>query len=172
MNEKLEDLSLLDKTEVFNILYNKDGSIKPFYILSSERDIKETQIRSDENELDYKYSQGSISKEEYEKEKDNLEFKLSNQNDVYNNLIFLEIDSKNIDEIKKELKNASLNQIDLKRLMTSLTSIIEKKLEDFKDNNKNFNKEELEIWNYQYNRLANNYSKIREVESFIQNLNE
>ena len=36
-----------------NILYNKDGSIKPFYILSSERDIKETQIRSDENELDY-----------------------------------------------------------------------------------------------------------------------
>ena len=172
MNEKLEDLSLLDKTEVFNILYNKDGSIKPFYILSSERDIKETQIRSDENELDYKYSQGSITKEEYEKEKDNLEFKLSNQNDVYNNLIFLEIDSKNIDEIKEELKNASLNQIDLKRLMTSLTSIIEKKLEDFKDNNKNFNKEELEIWNYQYNRLANNYSKIREVESFIQNLNE
>ena len=172
MEKQLEDLSILNNSITANILYNKDGSLKPFYMLSAERDIKETQVRSDENELDFKYSQGIISKEEYKKEKDKLEFKLSNQNDVYNNLIFLEIDSKNIDEIKDELKNASLNQIDLKRLMTSLTSIIEKKLEDFKDNNKNFNKEELEIWNYQYNRLANNYSKIREVESFIQNLNE
>ena len=76
MDNKLEDLSLLDTSETYSILYNKDGSIKPFYILSSERDIKETQIRSDENELDYKYSQGLINKEEYEEEKDNLEFKL------------------------------------------------------------------------------------------------
>jgi hypothetical protein len=168
----LEDLSLLNNSTTLNILYNKDGSKKPFYILSSERDIKETQVRSDENELDYKYSQGNISKEEYEKAKDNLEFKLLNQNEVYNDLIFSEINNKSLEDIKEELNNASLNKIDLERLSSSITSIIEKKLEEFKNNNKEFNEEELKLWNYKYNILANNYSKIREIESFIQNLNE
>ena len=172
MEERLEDLGILDNSITANILYNKDGSIKPFYILSAERDIKETQIRSDENELDFKYSQGTITKDDYEREKDNLEFKLSNQNEVYNDLIFLEIDSKKIEEIEKEIEDASLNKIDLKRLSLSLTSIIEKKLEDFKNNNKRFNDEELKEWNYTYNRIANNYSKIRELESFIQNISE
>lgn len=172
MDTHLEDLSLLNNSKTFDILYNKDGSIKPFYILSSERDIKETQIRSDENELDFKYSQGQISKEEYDNAKEELEFKLSNQNDVYNDLIFTEINEKSIDEIKDELKNASLNRIDLERLSSSITSIIEKKLDEFKDNNKEFNEEELKLWNYKYNILANNYSKIREIESFIQSLNE
>ena len=172
MDTHLEDLSLLNNSKTFDILYNKDGSIKPFYILSSERDIKETQIRSDENELDFKYSQGQISKEEYDNAKEELEFKLSNQNDVYNDLIFAEINEKSIDEIKDELKNASLNRIDLERLSSSITSIIEKKLDEFKDNNKEFNEEELKLWNYKYNILANNYSKIREIESFIQSLNE
>ena len=172
MDTHLEDLSLLNNSKTFDILYNKDGSIKPFYILSSERDIKETQIRSDENELDFKYSQGQISKEEYDNAKEELEFKLSNQNDVYNDLIFTEINEKSIDEIKDELKNASLNRIDLERLSSSITSIIEKKLEEFKNNNKEFNEEELKLWNYKYNVLANNYSKIREIESFIQSLNE
>lgn len=155
-----------------NILYNKDGSIKPFYILSSERDIKETQIRSDENELDYNFKQGNISEEEYKKEKENLEFKLLNQNLAYNNLIFMEIDSKNIEDLKEEIKEANLNKIDLQRLSSSITSIIEKKLEDFRNNNNNFNEEELETWNYKYNKIANNYSKIREIESFIQNISE
>lgn len=155
-----------------NILYNKDGSIKPFYILSSERDIKETQIRSDENELDYNFKQGNISEEEYKKEKENLEFKLLNQNLAYNNLIFMEIDSKNIEDLKEEIKEANLNKIDLQRLSSSITSIIEKKLEDFRNNNNNFNEEELETWNYKYNKIANNYSKIREIESFIQNMSE
>ena len=154
------------------ILYNKDGTKKPFYVLSAERDIKETQIRSDENELDYKYSQGKISKEEYDNSKEELEFKLSNQNEVYNDLIFMEIDSKEIDEIKKELKDASLNKIDLERLSTSITSIIEKKLDDFKDNNEEFKEKDFKSWNFKYNRLANNYSKIREIESFIQTLYE
>lgn len=172
MDKHLEDLSLLNNSKTFDILYNKDGSIKPFYILSSERDIKETQIRSDENELDFKYSQGQISKEEYDSLKEELEFKLSNQNEVYNDLIFIEINEKNIDEIKDEIKNASLNKIDLDRLSSSITSIIEKKLEEFKENNKEFNEEELKLWNYKYNILANNYSKIREIESFIQNLSE
>lgn len=155
-----------------NILYNKDGSIKPFYILSSERDIKETQIRSDENELDYNFKQGNISEEEYKKEKENLEFKLLNQNLAYNNLIFMEIDSKNVEDLKEEIKEANLNKIDLQRLSSSITSIIEKKLEDFRNNNNNFNEEELETWNYKYNKIANNYSKIREIESFIQNISE
>ena len=168
----LEDLSLLNNSTTLNILYNKDGSKKPFYILSSERDIKETQVRSDENELDYKYSQGNISKEEYEKAKDNLEFKLLNQNEVYNDLIFSEINNKSLEDIKEELNNASLNKIDLERLSSSITSIIDKKLEEFRANNKEFNEEELKLWNYKYNILANNYSKIREIESFIQNLNE
>ena len=162
----------INDSRMLEILYNKDGSMKPFYELSSERDIKETQIRSDENELDFKFSQGIISKEDYNNLKDNLEFKLHNQNEVYNNLIFLEIDMKDIEEIKKELKEASLNKIDLERLSTSLTSIIENKLDDFKKNNDSFKEEELKLWNFKYNRLANNYSKVREIESFIQTLSE
>ena len=172
MEKQLEDLSILNNSITANILYNKDGSLKPFYMLSAERDIKETQVRSDENELDFKYSQGIISKEEYKKEKDKLEFKLSNQNDVYNDLIFMEIDEKDIEEIKDEIKNASLNRIDLERLSSSLTSIVEKKLDEFKNNNQSFSEEELGLWNYKYNKIANNYSKIRELESFIQGLSE
>ncbi len=168
MKDRLEELT----TESSNILYNPDGTIKPFYILSSERDIKETQIKSDENELDFKYSQGTISKEEYEKGKDNLETKLSTQNSTYNDLIFMEIDYKDIEDIKEELKNASLNKIALERLASSLTSIIEKNLEEFKSNNKNFSEEEFKIWNTNYTRLAGIYSKMREIESFIQDLNE
>lgn len=170
MEKKLKDLELLNNSTTANILYNSDGTLKPFYVLSAERDIKETQIRSDENELDFKYSQGTISKEDYEREKDNLEFILTNQNEVYNDLIFIEIDEKSIEEIKDEIKKASLNKIDLERLSSSLTSIVEKKLEEFKDNNKNFNEEELKLWNYKYSIIANNYSKIRELESFIQSL--
>lgn len=172
MEKQLEDLSILNNSITANILYNKDGSLKPFYMLSAERDIKETQVRSDENELDFKYSQGIISKEDYKKEKDKLEFKLSNQNDVYNDLIFMEIDEKDIEEIKDEIKNASLNRIDLERLSSSLTSIVEKKLDEFKNNNQSFSEEELGLWNYKYNKIANNYSKIRELESFIQGLSE
>ena len=155
-----------------NFLYNDDGSTKPFYILSAERDIKETQIRSDENELDFKLSQGLITKEEYDESKKELEFKLSNQNEVYNDLIFIEIDTKEIEKIKEELKNASLNKIDLERLSMSLTSIIDKKLDDFRKNNDEFKEENLKAWNFKYDRLANNYSKIREIESFIQTLYE
>lgn len=155
-----------------NILYNNDGSIKPFYILSAERDIKETQIRSDENELDFKLSQGYINKEEYDKSKEELEIKLLNQNEVYNDLIFMEIDSKDLEDIKEEIKNASLNKIDLERLSISLKSIIEKKLDDFKKNNDEFKEEDLKTWNFKYNRLANIYSKAREIESFIHKLYE
>ena len=172
MDNILEDLNLLKNSETYDILYDIDGNIKPFYMLSSERDIKETQIRSDENELDFKYKQNYISKEEYNNLKNKLESKLLNQNEVYNDLIFIEIDRKDVEEIKEEIKKASLNKIDLERLSLSLTSIIEKKLDDFKKNNDDFKNEELSLWNLKYNRLANNYSKIREIESFIHSINE
>ena len=41
----------------------------------------------------------------------NLEFKLSNQNEVYNDLIFLEIDSKKIEEIKKEIEDLDQEKV-------------------------------------------------------------
>ena len=34
MNDVLEDLSLLETSKTYGILYNKDGSKKPFYILT------------------------------------------------------------------------------------------------------------------------------------------
>ena len=162
----------MNDSEKLDILYNNDGSMKHFYELSSERDIKETQIKSDENELEFKYKQGILTSEEYNNKKEDLEFKLSTQNEIYNDLIFLKIDMNDIDKIKEEIKEASLDKIELERLSTSLTSIIEKKLNDFKNNNSNFKDEELELWNFKYNRLANMYSKTRELESFIHSLCE
>ena len=57
---------LMDDYPIIEIEYNPDGSKKSFYSLASEKDIKETQIKSDENELEFNYSQKKISKEEYE----------------------------------------------------------------------------------------------------------
>lgn len=171
MKEKIINNSeLLDEYEILNIKYNKDGKEKEFYILSSERDIKEMQIKSDENELDFKYNQGNISKEDYEREKENLELKLKVQNEVYDDLIFDIINNKDLNEIKEEVKNANLNDIDLKRLSSSLESIAIKKITDFKTNNDDFKNKNLEEWNYSYNKIAKNYEKVREVEGFILSL--
>ena len=171
MKEKIINNSeLLDEYEILNIKYNKDGKEKEFYILSSERDIKEMQIKSDENELDFKYNQGNISKEDYESEKENLELKLKVQNEVYDDLIFDIINNKDLNEIKEEVKNANLNDIDLKRLSSSLESIAIKKITDFKTNNDDFKNKNLEEWNYSYNKIAKNYEKVREVEGFILSL--
>jgi len=161
---------LLEEYEILNIKYNKDGSLKPFYILSSEKDIKEMQIKSDENELDFKYNQGSISKDEYDKEKEELNIKLNIQNEIYDDLIFDIINSKNLDDVKEEVKNANLNDVDLKRLSSSLESIAIKKITDFKNNNDDFKNKNLEEWNYSYNKIARNYEKVREVERFILDL--
>lgn len=161
---------LLDEYEILNIKYNKDGSLKPFYVLSSERNIKEMQSKSDENELDFKFNQGTISKEEYEKEKEELNLKLKIQNEVYDDLIFDMINSKELEEVKEEVKNANLNEIDLKRLSSSLESIAIKKITDFKTNNDEFKNKDLEEWNYSYNKIAKNYEKVREVERFILDL--
>lgn len=171
MKDKIKNNpELLDEYEILNIKYNKDGSLKPFYILSSEKDIKEMQIKSDENELDFKYNQGNISKDEYEKEKEKLNIKLNIQNEIYDDLIFSLINSKNLDDVKEEVKNANLNDVDLKRLSSSLESIAIKKITDFKNNNDDFKNKNLEEWNYSYNKIAKNYEKVREIERFILDL--
>ena len=97
------------------------------------------QIKSDENELDFKYNQGTISKEEYDKAKEELNIKLNIQNDIYDDLIFDMINSKDLDEVKEEVKNANLNDVDLKRLSSSLESIAIKKMTDFKNNQRGQN---------------------------------
>ena len=58
--------NFFDEYPIFEIEYNRDGTRKNFYTLASERDIKETQIKSDENELDILFSQNKKSKDEYD----------------------------------------------------------------------------------------------------------
>lgn len=165
-----ENPNILKEYPILEIEYNVDGTKKSLYSLASEKDIKETQIKSDENELDFKFNQNKISEEEYKKEKKLLEIKLENQNLVYDDLIFDIINTEDIENIKEEIKNSNLNSIDLKRLASSLTSIAENKISAFQKNNKDFNKENISYWNYKYDIIAKGYSKARELESFILNL--
>jgi len=162
----------IENYEILNIKYNKDGSLKPFYMLSSEKDIKEMQIKSDENELDFTFNQGKMSKEDYNNKKEELSLKLKIQNEVYDDLIFDLINNKDLNEIKEEVKNANLNDIDLKRLSSSLESIAIQKITDFKKNNNDFKNKDLDEWNRCYNQIAKNYEKVREVEGFILGLIE
>ena len=158
---------LFDDYPIIEIEYNRDGTKKPFYVLSSEKDIKETQIKSDENELEFNYSQDKITKEEFELQKQKLKTKLDSQNKVYDTLIFDIINKKNIEDLKKEIIGAKLNDIELKRLGTSLSSIVENKINEFQDNNKEFKINNITEWNRKYDMIAKNYSKARELESFI-----
>ena len=64
MEEKFERYPILE------IEYNKDGTKKPFYILASEKDIKNMQIKSDQDEVENKYNMKKITKHEYEIEKE------------------------------------------------------------------------------------------------------
>lgn len=162
----------IENYEILSIKYNKDGSLKPFYMLSSEKDIKEMQIKSDENELDFTFNQGKMSKEDYDSKKEELKLKLKIQNEVYDDLIFDLINKKDLNEIKEEVKNANLNDIDLKRLSSSLESIAIQKITDFTKNNNDFKNKDLEEWNHCYNKIAKNYEKVREVEGFILGLIE
>lgn len=162
--------SILKDYPLLEVEYNIDGSKKSLSSLASEKDIKETQLKSDENELDYKYSQNKISKEEYDKLKEELDKKLYNQNLVYDDLIFDIIDKSDIEDIKKEIKDANLNDIALNRLASSLSSIAENKIKEFQENNKNFRVEKLSYWNYKYTSIAKSYEKTREIESYILSL--
>ncbi|MBR3116743.1 MAG: hypothetical protein IKF36_02570 [Bacilli bacterium] len=164
--------NLFNEYPIFEIEYNQDGTKKSFYELASERDIKETQIKSDENELDFLFSQNKITKEDYDKSKEELEFKLEKQNTVYNDLIFSLISEEELNDLKKEIEKANLNDIDLKRLASSLGSIAEEKIADFQNNNKQFKEENLKEWNARYDSIARSYGKTRELESFILSLIE
>ena len=161
-----------DEYPIFEIEYNRDGTKKSFYTLASERDIKETQIKSDENELDFRFNQNLITKEEYKKQKSELEDKLINQNLVYDDLIFDIISNEELDVIKEEIKNSNLNDIDLKRLASSLSSIAETKIDDFQKNNKEFRNDKISYWNYKYDKIAKGYARTRELEGFILDLIE
>ena len=165
-----ENPSILKDYPILEIEYNIDGTKKSLYSLASEKDIKETQIKSDENELDFKFNQNKITEEEYKKEKKILEIKLENQNLVYDDLIFDIINNEDLEVIKEEIKSSNLNSIDLKRLAASLTSIAENKISAFQKNNKEFSEENISYWNYKYDIIAKGYSKARELESFILNL--
>lgn len=165
-----ENPSILKDYPILEIEYNIDGTKKSLYSLASEKDIKETQIKSDENELDFKFNQNKITEEEYKKEKKLLEIKLENQNLVYDDLIFDIINNEDLEVIKEEIKSSNLNSIDLKRLAASLTSIAENKISAFQKNNKEFSEENISYWNYKYDIIAKGYSKARELESFILNL--
>lgn len=168
IEEKIKnDNSLINKYPIFEVMYNNDGTKKTFFELASERDIKETQIKSDENELDFLFSQNKITKEEYNKSKEELEFKLNNQNIVYNDLIFDLISEEELVDLKKEIENADLNDIDLKRLASSLELIAESKIEEFQNNNKEFKEQNITEWNKKYNIIAQSYAKTRELEGFI-----
>lgn len=165
-----ENPSILKDYPILEIEYNIDGTKKSLYSLASEKDIKETQIKSDENELDFKFNQNKITEEEYKKEKKLLEIKLENQNLVYDDLIFDIINNEDLEVVKEEIKSSNLNSIDLKRLAASLTSIAENKISAFQKNNKEFSEENISYWNYKYDIIAKGYSKARELESFILNL--
>ena len=163
---------ILDEYPILEIEFNRDGSKKSIYYLANEKDIKIAQANSDLNELEYKYSQGKISKKEYEDNKEEIEKRLINQNLVYDDLIFDIINKEDLELIKSEIKDYNLNEIDLRRLSDSLSSIAENKINEFQENNKEFRKDKISYWNYKYDLIAKSYAKARELEGFIRSLIE
>ncbi|MBO6195430.1 MAG: hypothetical protein J6O56_03685 [Bacilli bacterium] len=163
---------LLDKYPILEMEFNKDGTKKKFYSLASEKDIKETQIKSDENELEFNYSQNKITKEDYELQKLKLKTKLEDQNYIYDTLIFDSIKYEDMESLKQEIITANLDEVELKRLASSLSSIAEEKINDFHDNNKEFKITNISYWNRKYDMIAKNYAKTRELEGFILGLIE
>lgn len=171
-NIVLDCPSLIKEYPILEIEYNIDGSKKDIYSLASERDIKKMQIKSDKNELDFKFSQNIISKNEYEKNINEIDEKLKRQDLLYDDLIFNIINNTTIDEIKNSILKYNLNSIDLTRLAEAINSVSENKIEEFRRNNKEFMIDKLSYWNYKYNKISKGISKAREVESFIIDLVE
>ena len=93
-----------------------------------------------------------------------------NKSEIYDDLIFEIINKKSVEEIKKQVEEKKLNDIDLKRLSMAIKSIANSKINEFQKNNKNFQIDNLSYWNYKYDKLAKNISKAREVENIILNL--
>ena len=99
-----ENPKLIIENKILEVEFNLDGTKKDIYSLASEKDIKETQIKSDLNEIDYKYYHKIISKDEYERKKEELEQKLLKQIEVYNDLIFKIINTNEINSIMDSIK--------------------------------------------------------------------
>ena len=165
-----EDVNILKKYEVLEIEYNIDGSKKDIYSLASERDIKKMQIKSEENELDFMFSQNKITKEEYDKKINDKNIQMNNIGLIYDDLIFNIINTYDEEDIKKSILSYNLNNIDLDRLKTAISSVSENKIEEFRNNNKDFMLDKISYWNYKYNKLSKQVSKSREIEFFIENL--
>ena len=166
------DINIIKENPLLEVQYNINGEKKDIYSLASERDIKKMQIKSDKNELDFKFSQNSITKDEYEKSIDNIDNKMKELDLLYDDLIFEIINQNDLDEIKKSILKYNLNDVDLDRLARAIFSVSENKIEEFRKNNKEFMKDKISYWNYKYNKISKQVSKSREVESFIINLIE
>ena len=167
-----ENPSIIKKDKLLEIEYNIDGSKKDIYSLASERDIKLMQIKSDKNEQDYKFSENKISKDEYDKAIEEINKKIINLNLLYDDLIFNIIDKEDFETIKNTILNYNLNDIDLDRLKNALRSVSENKIEEFRNNNKDFMIDKVSYWNYKYDKISKQVSKSREVELFINELIE
>lgn len=175
IDKKIEDLvrenpKLILENKILEIEFNPDGTKKDIYSLASEKDIRQTQIMSDINEIEFKLSQNTISKDDYEIKKEEISNRLEEQNLVYNDLIFEIINSNELNDIKDSIQRYNLNEIDLKRLASAITSVSEAKIDEFINNNKKFMSDKISYWNYKYDQLSKAISKSREVESFILSL--
>lgn len=164
------DPKILLDNEILQIEYDIDGNKKDIYSLASERDIKNIQLLSDKNELEFKLSSNKITKKEYDIELKSLEEKKIELNLLYDDLIFNIIDTTSIEDIKEKIINHHLNPIDLERLAKAISSVAENKINEFTLNNKSFMLEKVSYWNYKYNKISKAISKSREVESFILSL--
>lgn len=162
--------SLIKEYPILEIEYNVDGTKKDIYSLASERDIKKMQIKSDKNELDFKFSQNIISKNEYEKNINEIDEKLKKQDLLYDDLIFEIINLNDSRTVKESIIKYNLNNIDLSRLAEAIKSVSENKIEEFRKNNNDFMIDKVSYWNYKYNKISKGISKARELESFILNL--
>ena len=81
------DPKILLDNEILQIEYDIDGNKKDIYSLASERDIKNIQLLSDKNELEFKLSSNKITKKEYDIELKSLEEKKIELNLLYDDLI-------------------------------------------------------------------------------------
>ena len=166
----LDNPLILKEYPILEIEYNIDGTKKDIYSLASERDIKKMQLKSDENEIEYKYNQGKLNKKEFDEEISKIKEKMINQDLLYDDLIFEIINQNDPRIVKESIIKYNLNNIDLSRLAEAIKSVSENKIEEFRKNNKNFMIDKISYWNYKYDKTSKGISKAREIESFILNL--
>ena len=166
----LDNPLILKEYPILEIEYNIDGTKKDIYSLASERDIKKMQLKSDENEIEYKYNQGKLNKKEYDEEINKIKEKMINQDLLYDDLIFEIINQNDPRIVKESIIKYNLNNIDLSRLAEAIKSVSENKIEEFRKNNKNFMIDKISYWNYKYDKISKGISKAREIESFIEDL--